>query len=181
MKCQLTNSLHWSIYIINTTDKTKLSCLLPHQGSMYCSFFWNLPPLFISTQSASEAFFNAIYKTWTFQLHLFAHSVLLTHIVFSISYETVFFNLNFNCCPFSLPLFLYWGPTVLYKSVTSPLFVKMNLLVALSNPFVNFDALYKIQWYSSFGILMTCRLRKNFYLLDDKTDTGEQFRQVQGS
>ena len=57
----------------------------------------------------------------------------------------------------------------------------MNLLVALSNPFVNFDALYKIQWYSSFGILVTYRLRKNFYLLEDKTDTGEQFRQVQGS
>ena len=57
----------------------------------------------------------------------------------------------------------------------------MNLLAALSNPLANFDALHKIRYYSSFGMLMTYRLRKNFYLLEDKTDTGEQFRQVQGS
>ena len=109
------------------------------------------------------------------------HKVYYWLILYLASVMKLFFNLNFSCCPFSLPLFLYWGVTVLYKSVTSPLFVKMNLPAVLSNPFADFNALYKIRCYSSFGILMTNRLRKNFYLLEDKTDTGEQFRQLQGS
>ena len=53
------NSLRWSIYIINSVDKTKFSCYTP-QPTQHHSFFRNLPPLFVSRKVASCEFISVL-------------------------------------------------------------------------------------------------------------------------